>query len=80
MGNLLSYQFWAKLTEELGDTDAMFEAGNFAPVLEWLRSNIYAQGKRFTPKDLVKRVTGRPMDASDYIAGLDKKYRELYSI
>jgi carboxypeptidase Taq len=80
MGNLLSYQFWTALQKDLGDTDAMFEKGDFAPVLNWLREKIYSQGKRYTPKELVMRVTGKPMEASDYIAGLDKKYRELYSL
>lgn len=79
-GNLLSYQFWSVLKDELGDVDAMFERGEFAPVLEWLQQRIYRQGKRYTPKDLVLRVTGKPMGAEDYLKGLEAKYSALYDL
>lgn len=80
MGNLLSYQFWAKLREDLGDTDAMIEAGEFAPILGWLTDKIYAKGRSIPPKQLVLDVTGKPMGAEDYLAGLSAKYRGLYEL
>lgn len=80
VGNLLSYQFWACLQRDLGDTDALMARGNFAPILDWLQQKIYRQGSRYTPKELVQQVTGKPLDASDYLAGLDKKYREIYAL
>ena len=80
MGNLLSYQIWNALRKDVGDTDVLIEKGEFQPILSWLQKKIYSQGKKYTPKDLVMRVTGKPMGASDYLAGLDKKYREIYSL
>jgi len=80
MGNLLSYQFWAKLQQDLGDTDALISAGNFAPILGWLQDKIYRQGRKFTPKDLVQRVTGKPMGADDYLEGLEAKYADIYGL
>jgi carboxypeptidase Taq len=80
MGNLLSYQIWNVLRRDLGDTDALIEAGDFQPILGWLQKNIYSQGRKYTPKDLVMRVTGKPMAADDYIQGIDAKYRQIYEI
>lgn len=80
MGNLLSYQFWNKLREDLGDTDALIEKGEFAPILGWLKEKIYVKGRSVPPKELVLQVTGKPMGAEDYLEGLGKKYRELYEI
>lgn len=80
MGNLLSYQIWNVLQRDLGDTDAMMASGNFEPILSWLQEKIYRQGKRYTPKELVQRVTGKPMGAEDYIVGLTAKYREIYGL
>src|SRR2546423_3361833 len=80
MGNLLSYQIWNALRKDVGDTDALIEKGEFQPILSWLQKKIYSQGRRYTPKDLVMRVTGKPMGAEDYLAGLDKKYRAIYSL
>ncbi len=80
MGNLLSYQFWTVLQKDLGDTDALIAAGNFEPILDWLRTHIYSKGRKFTPKELVLDVTGKPISADDYAAGLNAKYREIYRI
>jgi carboxypeptidase Taq len=80
MGNLLSYQFWNELRKEVGDTDALIAAGDFAPILGWLQRNIYEKGRKHSPKDLVLQVTGKPMGAEDYVEGLNAKYRDIYGI
>ena len=80
MGNLLSYQLWAALQRDLGDTDALIEAGDFAPILGWLTEKVYAKGRSVRPKDLVREVTGKPMGADDYLTGLGAKYRSLYRV
>lgn len=80
MGNLLSYQIWNQLRSEVGDTDMLIEQGQFAMIHDWLKLKIYSQGRRYKPKELVQRVTGKPMGAEDYIAGLGAKYRDLYGI
>lgn len=80
MGNLLSYQIWTALRKDLGDTDALIARGEFAPILEWLRERIYSVGRKYTPRELVQRVTGKPMGAQDYLSGLHAKYREIYAL
>lgn len=80
MGNLLSYQIWKRLQSDLGDTDGLIERGEFSSILGWLKEKIYSQGKRYRPKELVLRVTGKPMGAEDYVAGLSAKYREIYGL
>ncbi len=80
MGNLLSYQIWAAMQADLGDLDALIAVGDFAPILNWLQTKIYRQGSKFPPKELIASVTGKPMGAEDYLAGLGAKYRNLYGI
>jgi carboxypeptidase Taq len=80
MGNLLSYQLWTKLQSDLGNTDALIEAGDFAPILGWLTEKVYAKGRSVRPKDLVMEVTGKPMGAEDYLSGLSLKYSNLISL
>ncbi|MFY9233973.1 MAG: carboxypeptidase M32 [Fimbriimonadaceae bacterium] len=80
MGNLLSYQIWNVLRSDLGDTDELIRNGEFGPILGWLQEKIYSKGRKFTPKDLVMQVTGKPMGARDYIDGLHAKYREIYGL
>ncbi|HRF58347.1 MAG TPA: carboxypeptidase M32 [Fimbriimonadaceae bacterium] len=80
MGNLLSYQIWSALKKDIPNPDDLMARGEFGPIHEWLRTKIYAQGKRFPPKDLVLSVTGKPMGGVDYIEGIGAKYRSLYGI
>lgn len=74
MGNLISWQVWFALQEELGDVDSAMAAGDFSGILGWLTEKIYAQGKRYRPSELVERVTGGPMRPEAYILGMRKKY------
>jgi carboxypeptidase Taq len=58
----------------------MMESGNFAPILGWLKDKIYSKGQSIPPQELVKQVTGKPIGAEDYLAGINKRYREIYDI
>ncbi|HJP81995.1 MAG TPA: carboxypeptidase M32 [Fimbriimonadaceae bacterium] len=80
MGNLLSYQIWNALKVDIPNPEANMAKGEFKPILEWLKLKVYSQAKRYTPKELVQRVTGKPMGAEDYLAGLEEKYRAIYGL
>jgi carboxypeptidase Taq len=80
MGNLLSYQIWETLKKDVGDVDGLIADGKFEPILEWLKAKIYSKGKKFPPKDLVLQVTGKPIQADDYLSSLSAKYREIYNL
>lgn len=80
MGNLIGGQVWERLQKELGDTEGMMARGEFAPILDWLREHIYAQGKRFTPRELLQRVVGGGLDATPWLSYAEAKYRALYAL
>ncbi len=80
MGNILSYQVWEVLEKDLGDVNALMESGNFAPILEWLESNIYRHGKKYQPQELLRRVTGGGLDATPYLNRIRQKYTEIYQL
>lgn len=80
MGNLLSYQIWNRMLQDIPDSDAQMERGEFASILGWLVENLYRLGKSVPPKELAIRLTGKPMGADDYVAGIGAKYRTLYGI
>ncbi|MCS0504528.1 carboxypeptidase M32 [Ancylobacter mangrovi] len=48
--------------------------GDFAPLVGWLRTNIYEQGSRYETDELLTRATGRPLDASVFKAHLARRY------
>ena len=80
LGNLYAAQFYEQARKELGDLDAMFAKGEFAPLLKWLREKIHRHGRRYRASDLVKRVTGKPLSAEPLLAHLREKARELYQV
>lgn len=80
MGNLLSYQIWDRLSQDIPDTECQMASGDFSHILKWLQEHIYSQGSLYTPRELVKRVTGKPMGADDYVKGITAKYEALYGL
>jgi len=80
LGNLYSAQFFAKAKADLGNLDSQFARGEFKPFLGWLRQNIHCHGRRYNASDLVKKVTGQPLNHSYLIDYLKTKYSALYGI
>lgn len=78
LGNLYAAQFYDQAEADLGDLEAMFAAGDFAPLLGWLRDNIHSVGQRLTASQLVERVTGKPLSHEPLIRRLRAKFGSLY--
>ncbi len=80
LGNLYAAQFFQTAQRQLGDLHAMFRRGEFAPLREWLRTNIHEHGRRYTAAQLVQRITGRPLGHADLMADLRGKFAPLYGL
>ncbi len=80
LGNLLSVQFYNQALEEIPDLPEQIAKGQFDTLLSWLRDNIHTHGKKFTPVELVQRVTGEQMNAAPFLAYLQEKYAEIYGL
>ncbi len=77
LGNLLSVQFYNQALDEMPDLPEQIARGQFGALLTWLRDNIHTHGKKFTPTELVKRVTGGEMSAAPFLAYLQEKYTRI---
>jgi carboxypeptidase Taq len=73
LGTVLSVQIWEQACEALPDVGEQIGRGEFQPLHEWLRENIYALGSKFTPAETVERVVGGPIDPQPYLAYLREK-------
>ncbi len=80
LGNLYSAQFFERARADLGDLDAMFAKGDFAPLLGWLRENIHSVGQRYRASELVQRVTGKPLSAEPLLRHLRRLGSEYYGV
>jgi len=80
LGNLYASQFFeAACLEMPGMTDG-FARGEFAGLKQWLNRSIHDHGKRYSPAELVERVTGKPLSAEPLMRHLEGKLRPLYGI
>lgn len=80
LGNLYAAQFFRQALKDLGDLDASFRQGDFASLLAWLRENIHRHGCRYSPAELVERITGSPLQHEALMSQLTKKYGEIYGL
>jgi carboxypeptidase Taq len=74
LGNVYAAQFYAKAEEELGDLEAAYRRGEFAPLRGWLRERIHRHGKRLPPRRLVEEVTGAPPDPAFLARHMEARY------
>jgi carboxypeptidase Taq len=78
LGNLLSVQLFEKAQAAIPALAAQIENGDFAALLDWLRTNVHQHGRKFLPSQLIQLATGESLRAAPYLRYLREKYSEIY--
>jgi carboxypeptidase Taq len=78
LGNVISLQIWAAVREAIPDVEEQMAAGELRELSGWLRDNLYALGRKLTPKETIERLTGTAgIDPGPYLAYLRDKLAAL---
>ena len=78
LGNVISLQIWARVREAIPDLDDQLAAGDVRRLGDWLREHLYRHGRKFTPKEMLERVTGSDrIDPEPYLDYLRAKSASL---
>ena len=80
LGNIMTGAFYEAALQAIPEIPQQIARAEFAPLHSWLRENIYQYGRKFTPTELVERVTGAPLTIAPYVRYLKKKYGDLYDL
>jgi carboxypeptidase Taq len=80
LGNLMGAQLMEKVRSDIPGLEGHLERGEFGVLLEWLRTNVYMHGRKFTPNELMERVTGQPINPGPWIAYVRQKFGALYGV
>jgi len=80
LGNLYAAQFFAAADAELGGLAEPLARGDFRPLRDWLREKIHRHGQRYSAAELVRRVTGRPLEPGPLLDHLRAKLGPLYAL
>ena len=49
-------------------------AGEFAPLINWLRTHVHSQGSSKSTREILIAATGRPLDAEVFVTHLERRY------
>ena len=83
LGNLYSAAFRSKMISDFGGVDKLdiiLESGNWSKITDWQNENIWKYGGIYSPSELVKRVTGKSLDADAFKVYLIEKYSRIYDL
>jgi carboxypeptidase Taq len=78
LGNIYSGQILAALAKDMQDWRSQLAQGNLKNIREWLVKNVHSHGDLYDPTDLIRRITGKKLDAETYLQYLREKYSKLY--
>jgi len=80
LGNLYAAQFFAAARQDIQGLEGKIGRGELAPLREWLRDKIHRHGQRFRAHELVREVTGKPLDPDVFAGYLQTKFGEIYGV
>ena len=78
LGTLMSVQLWTAADADLGGLDAQIAAGDFAPLLGWLREHVHRWGRAKTADEILRDATGTGLDAAPWLAYAEAKVAAFY--
>ncbi|PSL50209.1 carboxypeptidase Taq [Chitinophaga niastensis] len=79
LGSFYAAQFFTAAQKQVPELDNNIIAGNYQPLLEWLRTNIHPFGRYYTSNELCKKVTGKELVFGDFLDYAKKKYGGIYN-
>jgi len=78
LGNIYSGQIVDQLTKDVPNWRSQLEQGSLKNLREWLTANVYSYGRLYDTADMLKKITGKNLDAIPYLHYLQEKYSALY--
>ncbi|WP_412070376.1 carboxypeptidase M32 [Rubrivirga sp. IMCC43871] len=80
LGTLMSVQLWTAADAALGGLNAQVAAGDFGPLLAWLREHVHRWGRARTADEVLVGATGQSLDAEPWLAYARDKMAGLYGV
>ena len=81
LGAIMAAQIFAAAEDALPGLSDQISRGDFAPLREWLRTEIHEVGSTYaSPDDLLRAVTGDGIDPAPFLDYLTAKYGALYGL
>jgi carboxypeptidase Taq len=80
LGNIFSGLIYSAALSEHPAIPAEIENGEFDTLRNWLCENIYQYGSKYSPIELLSRLSDNPLSIDPYINYLRAKYEKIYNL
>lgn len=80
LGSFYAAQFYQTAKNQIVNLEEQMAKGNFAELLEWLRINIHAKGRKLVSEDLCREVTGQGLEVDNFVRYILDKYSDIYTL
>jgi carboxypeptidase Taq len=74
LGAMYAAQWAAAMRRALPDLDGRIASGDWVPMFDWLRDNIWRQASRWTTDELAMRASGEVLNPAHFKAHLEARY------
>jgi carboxypeptidase Taq len=78
LGNLYASHLFLAFENDHPDWENKVSQGEMTFINDWLTEKIYVHGKRYTGKELLKKVTGKTFSSKAFEDYLNTKYQKIY--
>jgi carboxypeptidase Taq len=78
LGSLYAAQFFAAAKKQVPALEEGITKGHFQPLLEWLRTNVHAHGRRYNSQQLCQLISGEALNIDYFISYALDKYQNIY--
>lgn len=80
LGNIVSVQLWECAVNDVPSIPDDLSRGHFDSLLGWLREHVHRHGRKYPPKELIRRATGSDLDVAPYAKYLQTKFGAIYGV
>ena len=80
LGAMYASQFYNAMLKDIPNAGSEIANGQFKNIKGWLNKNIHAKGALYSADELVRKVTGEPLNQEYFISYLREKYGKIYKL
>lgn len=77
LGLIYAAQLTEALKVDLPQFETLIQNGEIEPIKTWLQENVHQYGKRLTPNELIRKVTGQEISVQPLVHYLTEKYQTV---
>jgi carboxypeptidase Taq len=80
LGSLYAAQLFTTIEKQFPATGEDLASGNLNNIQQWLKKEIYCNGRYYSSEELCKKATGESLQSSYFINYATKKFSEIYCL